>query len=396
MKILILGGDSDSNLGDTAILAALCQCLSSARPDARLTVTGFSGRKLTLPGVTTLIAGGPARMGALMRVARQQQLIILGGGGLFQDDDSRIKMPYWGSKLAALRACNDNIVGHSLGAGPLSHPESRAFARLACGVMRSVSVRDEFARTALSPCTRRTIGIVPDPAFMLTPASAEDAIRILATTGLPAHRPIIGVALRRWFHRRGGFIPHRIRAWAGMDKRHGTAEMDELLDQVGRAVSSLARETGASVLLLPTYCVAHEGDDLVCERLIQRLPGVPAKVLRLNDPRLYKAVTGRLILMISARMHPLILASAMGTPIVGLAYNGKFDGLFDQLGTRSRMLWLNEALQGGMDARLVDLAHAALADRSALLERTRALAQIAADRTAALVDPAVNVLSASC
>ncbi len=386
MNILLLGGDSDSNLGDTAILAALCQCLSAAAREVRLTITGEPGRKIRLPGVASIVPGGPAGMGALLHAASQQQLVILGGGGLFQDDDSRIKMPYWGSKLALLRAFNANLVGHCIGAGPLQHTESRVFARLACWTMKSVSVRDEFAKAALARCTRQPIDVVPDPAFMLSPASPANAVRTLRDTGLDLNRPVIGVALRRWFHRRGGFIPHRIRARAGWDRNHGSSEMDRLLDSIAKAVRALAAEMGASVLMLPTYCAPHEGDDVVCERLAQRMPDLATAVLRLDDPALYKSITGRLALLISARMHPLILAAGMGTPIVGLAYNSKFRGLFSQLGIPPRMLWLEDSLQEPLEAQLVSLAHEAFADRSALTQRARALAEVTAARTVALLD----------
>jgi polysaccharide pyruvyl transferase WcaK-like protein len=396
MNILLLGGDSDSNLGDTAILAALCQCLNAAACDMRLTITGEPRRKIHLPGVVSIVPAGPSGFGAQIRAVAQQHLVILGGGGLFQDDDSRIKMPYWGSKLALLRAFNANLVGHSIGAGPLKHRESRAFARLACWTMKSVSVRDEFAKAALAPCTRHPIDVVPDPAFMLAPAPPENAVRTLREAGLDPRRPVIGVALRRWFHRRGGFIPHRIRVRAGLDHDHGSSEMDGLLDSIARAVRALAVDLDASVLMLPTYCSSHEGDDVACERLVQRLTGLTTAVLRLDDPALYKAITGRLALLISARMHPLILAAGMGTPIVGLAYNSKFQGLFDQLEIPRRMLWLEDSLQGSLDAQLISLAHEAFSDRAALTRRAQVLAKTTAARTVALLDlatPMVNTRS---
>lgn len=49
--------------------------------------------------------------------------------------------------------------------------------------------------------------------------------------------------------------------------------------------------------------------------------------------------------MVSARMHPLILAAGSGTPIVGMAYNGKFCGWFGMLGLPDRYLWLRDFKQ---------------------------------------------------
>src|SRR5262245_23582676 len=133
---LIVGGDSDYNLGDAAILAALCHCFARSPARTSITITsGISGPvtstfaadggiagaiSTALPGVVTRIARGWRE---ILACAREQNLIVVGGGGLFQDDDSRVKMPYWTARVAALRLANRNVVGHCVGAGPLRHAE---------------------------------------------------------------------------------------------------------------------------------------------------------------------------------------------------------------------------------------------------------------------------------
>ena len=173
-KILLLGGDADANVGDTAILKSLYQCIARARPDVRVCVlsnrpgfgelltSGSGGARADL----AVLPRGPCGFASLVRAAPAQNLIMVGGGGLFQDDDSRMKMPYWAARIAFLRALNARIVGHSLGAGPLEHAESRGCVRMACGALRSVSVRDRFAQRWLSSSLGREVGVVPDPAFM--------------------------------------------------------------------------------------------------------------------------------------------------------------------------------------------------------------------------------------
>jgi polysaccharide pyruvyl transferase WcaK-like protein len=394
-KILLLGGDADANVGDTAILKSLYQCIARAWPGAQVCV--LSNR----PGFGELLTGGargararlsvlprgPGGFASLVRAAPAQNLIMVGGGGLFQDDDSRIKMPYWAARIALLRALNARIVGHSLGAGPLEHPESRGCARMACGALRSVSVRDRFAQRWLSGSIGRNVDVVPDPAFMLEPVSEEAARAFVRSLGLAPGRPVIGVALRRWFHRRGGFIPHRVRALAGLDRGEGRAQMATLRADVARALRSLSRRLDASVLLMPSYHAEHEGDARECSQLLSQLQGVDARMASITDPSLYKAVAGLTTVMISARMHPLILAASMGVPIVGLAYNGKFEGLFDLLGRRSGMSWMEYAgcALGGPARDLEALTEAALAEPNRLRERCEELAARTTASTCELV-----------
>ena len=206
-KILILGGDADANLGDAGILAATCQRFAEADPAVAITIVSRRRRAGELPGLAAVLAPGPRCFPSLLALARRQDLLVFGGGGLLQDDDSRIKVPYWAARLAALKAVQRNIVGLSLGAGPLAHAESRVCARLICNSLRSVSVRDEIARRWLQPCSRHPVSVVPDPAFMLRPASAAEAERVLRSLGLATDRPLLGVTVRGWFHRRGGSMP---------------------------------------------------------------------------------------------------------------------------------------------------------------------------------------------
>lgn len=390
-NICLLGGDSDHNLGDLAILVSLCQSISRARTGTRITVFANNRSVLQyLPPHTTALSRGASGFARLLGIASQQNLIVVGGGGLFQDDDSRIKMPYWAARIAMLRALNRNLVGHALGAGPLEHPESRQCARFACTVMRSVSVRDEFAQNWLNRCTDRNVPLVPDPAFMLTSATEEAARVYVRSIGLDPDRPIISVALRRWFHRLGGFVPHRVRSSLGMDQGSGQEEMSALAQNMANALRSIARRLDAQVMLMPSYNVAHEADSRECERLQQHMAEVQTRIALISDPALYKAVAGLSRLMISARMHPLILASSMGVPVVGLAYNGKFEGLFRLLGLKREVLWLNRFKGGAASAADVEqLAADALNDPTDLRHRAGELSDGVDRSTRELVTMAV-------
>ena len=180
----------------------------------------------------------------------------------------------------------------------------------------------------------------------------------------------------------------------GMDQGSGQEEMTAMARHVAEALRSLARRMDAAILLMPTYNVAHEADVRECNRLKEYLGGVPAHVALLSDPALYKAVAGQTKLMVSARMHPLILAAGMGVPIVGLAYNGKFEGLFRLLGLQREVLWLNQLKQGVCQqsktaADIEQLAADALNDRTDLQHRAALLAQSVQQSTHQLIESAL-------
>jgi polysaccharide pyruvyl transferase WcaK-like protein len=242
-------------------------------------------------------------------------------------------------------------------------------------------VRDRLAQAALAACTSRPVDVVPDPAFMLEAAPRRDAIDLLHSHDLEPGRPLIVVAARHWFHTRGGFIPNVVKARAGIGVARDERRFERLLDVLVDGLTHLARRLDAAVLLLPSYNVAHEGDDVVCEALARRLRDVTVRMARIVDPRLYKAVLGHAALIISSRMHPLILGAGMGVPLVGLSYNDKFRGLFDQLGMATGLLPLDDFPDRWGARELIAAAEAALDARDDLQHRAELLGTAVRRRT---------------
>jgi polysaccharide pyruvyl transferase WcaK-like protein len=372
-RILLLGGDADHNVGDRAIVSALSQCIVSHDPSAEVSIVASQGVGPGIRGVARMIPRGTSGIAGLCRAAVAADRILVAGGGLFQDDDSRAKMPYWAARIALLKSLNPRIAGHSIGAGPLRHVESRAAAGIACAALTTISVRDRLAQAALAACTSRPVDVVPDPAFMLEAAPRGNAIDFLRSLDLMPGRPLIVVSARRWFHSRGGFIPNVVKARTGIGVARDEQRFELLLGVLVDGLTHLARRLEAAVLLLPSYNVAHEGDDVVCEALAGRLRDVTVRVARIVNPRLYKAVLGHASLIISSRMHPLILGAGMGVPLVGLSYNDKFQGLFDQLGMAARPLPLDDFPDQWGSCALISAAEAALDGRGDLRHRAELL-----------------------
>ena len=289
----------------------------------------------------------------MLNWARKADLVICGGGGLFQDDDSLIKMPYWAIRLLLVRLLAKRVVGFSIGAGPLSHPVSRFFARLALYALSPCSVRDAPARAVLQPLTRKRIEVVPDPAFMLRAAPASAAEHLLQNARVPSGKILIGVAMRRCFHTSSNIVPYKYAAALGLGRVRGGAMMSRLIDSVASALNDAISQLDAHVVFMPSYNVPHEDDAAVCEALAKRLPNNRHSLLGIDEPEVYKAVTARVSLMLCGRMHPAILAASEGTPVIGLAYNQKFSGMFSLIGQESRCLSVRDLVLDEEPSRLV-------------------------------------------
>ena len=254
-------------------------------------MTGHAERDRRRLGIVPLPRTGG--FGALLREARRADLVLCGGGGLFQDDDSLVKMPYWAARLTLLRALTRRVAGFAIGAGPLEHPASRLFARAALRSLEPVTVRDALAAAALAPLTHKPVSVVPDPAFMLEPAPARAAAETLAAAGVPAGKPLVGVALRRWFHKGRDLLPYKYAAMLGLRSGRGRTQMATLVERRAATLDRVLAAAGAHAVFLPTYNVPHENDAEVCAAIARRMRSAEPTLLALDDPALYKAVAGR-------------------------------------------------------------------------------------------------------
>jgi len=222
--------------------------------------------------------------------------------------------------------------------------------------MQEVSVRDDLARALSEGLTSKPVRTVPDPALTLPPASKADAARLLRSAGVPADgSPVVGVALRRWFHQRRTLIPHKYAVKYGLRRVGGAEPLTRMIALLAEALDRLVEEKEAHVLFMPTYNVAHEGDDRISDAVLDKMKTRRKSLIRISDPRIYKAVAGRLSVMLAGRMHAAIFAAAMGTPVVGLSYNQKFEGFFRLIESEDRLLEIEDFVRNERTGELTGL-----------------------------------------
>lgn len=375
-QVLILGGDADGNLGDRAILQSMCHELRRVVP-AVIVYVVVSNPAQTVPfNGMKVITKGPLGLLALCRAAMRSDMVLCGGGGLFQDDDSLVKMPYWAMRVLLVRLFCKRIIGYSLGVGPLRADISKIFARLAFACMEQVTVRDIFAQTTAQPLTHKRVTVIPDPALLIIPETTEVVQLYMEKHGVPLDgRPLIGVAPRRWFPPRHRVIPHHIKSKIFPGPPQTVAEEAQMIKQIANVVDSLVHQHNAYIVFLPSYNLQHEGDMKLCENIVSEMESSSGTILQIDQPALYKGVTGMLDVLLGGRMHPTIFAMAMGTPCVGLAYNKKFYGFFESLDLSSQVMDVESfVLERRLDD-LIQLINHALHNKLDLSERVARLAQ---------------------
>ena len=296
MRLLISGYYGFGNIGDEAILAAILEQLPIRAPEAEIVVLSGNPRRTQAEhDVQAVSRRSPA---TVWRELRRADLLISGGGGLIQDTTSALSPLYYLGVLNLARLVHTPYMIFAQGLGPLRRRLSQRLTAWACGQAAAVTVRDEPSAAMLRnelALPAVPVHVTADPALLLSPCDSERTEQLLRNCGISAGQPAVGVSLRPW--PQGRFV----------------AAMPPL-------VRHLRESLGVQVLLIPFQ--SPEDLDLA-RRLAADCGGQTAVLDGVTDPREFLGVISSLDLLVSMRLHALILAAAGAVPALALSYDPK-------------------------------------------------------------------------
>jgi polysaccharide pyruvyl transferase WcaK-like protein len=191
-----------------------------------------------------------------------------------------------------------------------------------------IVARDEYSRALAQQFVgaEREVLLSPDVAFSLEAVKPEP-FELDSLPSRPASGKVIGLNVNGLMYN-GGYTRNNM---FGLKMRY-----TEFLPELIRAL--LAEHAGELWLVPHTY--AKDGDvesDNECsKKLMEKLPPVLRARIRIvnreYDPHQLKWIIGQCGFFVGSRMHSCIAALSQGVPCVGVAYSGKFDGVFNSVG----------------------------------------------------------------
>ncbi|OPZ81186.1 MAG: colanic acid biosynthesis protein [bacterium ADurb.Bin429] len=344
--VLLSGYYGFNNLGDEAVLGGLLAGLRAAAPTVRpVVLSGDVGATERLHAVEAIPRMG---LGAIRASLREADLFISGGGSLLQDVTSARSPLYYLGLLWLAQRAGVPTMALAQGMGPLRHPLNRLLARRILNQTRAITVRDDASEAFLASLgvDQPPIEVTADPAFLLEPDDSE-RLALWWEGHIPAGRPVIGVALRRW------------------DAANSVARYHAISD----ALAALAVETGALLLFIPMQF----NEDMRVALEISAWTPAENVVFDLElTPREMLALVARCAMIVAMRLHALIFATRQGVPAFGLAYDPKVLDFALAAGLPTPARWeeleantLADILRQAWEAR--DTQRAIIADCAAIL-----------------------------
>ncbi|WP_099023237.1 polysaccharide pyruvyl transferase family protein [Mycolicibacterium palauense] len=321
-SVLFLGTHGQANVGDELLLETF---LTELGADHTYAVNSYDPAATTaqLAGRfdVTVFDTGSDRLG-LLRSLWRCDVVVFGGGNILKElyrsvgrwRYSTLTMVLAVVLLARLMA--KPVLMANVGIGPVTSVPGRVLVRAILRLVWLISVRDEGSfRFAVSVgCVGHKLRLVPDAVWARDPES-----------------------LRGRTDPRGRAQDRPLRIALNLNKDVDAADQwGRFLDLLVTALDDVADTHRVEFHALPMQCGYKSGTDLeVLKEVLGRLDA-PVHIHAPTDHRQVAAIIAGCDVVVSERLHAIILSVVLGCPVVALPYDVKVRELATQLGVEKR------------------------------------------------------------
>jgi polysaccharide pyruvyl transferase CsaB len=296
MKIVISGYYGFGNAGDELILESIIAEMRS-RSAAEITVLSAA------PAVTAKRHGVTAlnrwNWVHVVRAVSRCDVLVSGGGGLFQDATGSLSLYYYLLVIFLAKFLNKKVFMYAIGVNRLKKLNGFVTARV-LNLADRITVREADSKNLLTVagCDKNKIELVADPVLL----------RTVVTRDIREKNPRIAFILRPQRHQ----------------QRRSAAAFAQLAD-------SLSQRLAARIIFIPFQPL----QDREFSGAVKAMMNCDADIVAWeNTDELCDAVAGT-DLVISQRLHGLILAVLYGLPLLGISDDPKIGRFLKELGQQN-------------------------------------------------------------
>jgi len=263
-----------------------------------------------------------------LRSIMKAEVLIWGGGHMLQDQSSAMDIPYHLINVFFAQAMGIPVILYGVEIGPINTKVGRFFSNKALKKINLILVRNQRSKAVLKKIgvNNPNVHVTTDPAFLVSP-DKHIAGKILKKHSIRRERPLIGIAPRKAFYKVSGLMPVYLRQKLNLMPRDFYKKFTLFKRKMASVGDYLVNTFDAQILFLPMDVAENQRDDLTCREIRDMMER--KKEAHLLEPGLNPSeVTGLIEVMdliISQRLHALILSCSTNTPMIAISSTGDQD-----------------------------------------------------------------------
>jgi polysaccharide pyruvyl transferase WcaK-like protein len=329
VTFLIWGGWYGSrNIGDTAILLGLRELINKVNPKQHFYIQALSTDidYTCTNGVTgkrALIKSDIFRIWPWFQIVKtfeKADRIIISGGTPIFDFSHGVRTIYFFLPILLQKP----FWFFGIGAKPIQNWYGKKYIPFIFNKAKGISIRDEGSKHVLTDLgiTENRINLTADSALFAPPADDCQVADLLQCYGIHDAERILVVAPRLLSQER-----KRLYLEENMDKK----VIEETPKKIAASLDQVSQKFDKIVFLAMHY-YGPDSDVPIINNILQFMRS--KNVVYLNEevrPLIAIGIFKKAILVFGMRLHSLLLAASMGTPVVGIAYEKKVKDLLSRI-----------------------------------------------------------------
>lgn len=212
-----------------------------------------------------------------------------------------------------------------------AHTVYKLLAKFALNKVDLITTRDETSVENLRKLgvTKPPVYAVADPALLLCPEKKANVEKILSKEGIPKDKLLIGITVSDFFtyyslqyHYPGSSAPY--------------IQHKKYMDTLAQVADYVIDKLGAFVIFVPME-MNVEGyainDRPMIQKIVRMMKHKNNVKMILGDyaPEELEGIFGKMDLLIGTRMHSVLLAAAVHTPMIAIAYESKVRAFMERI-----------------------------------------------------------------
>ena len=296
LHFLVSGYYGMDNAGDELIVSSLVLSLKTYFPGCIITVlSGNPTRTAAQLAVRSVYRKNPFN---LIKALIFCDVLITGGGGLFQDTTGHFSLYYYAGIMLWAYMLKKKTILYAVEISPVKSRLHRLLIRYLFNRSDILSVRNDESRKLIE-----LYGCKRDDAFMLSdPVLVSESARALFSS-FNSKKSLLAA----------GIVIRRISQYSGDHERFLSVYVDLL---------AACREQNIQPYIIPF----HKKEDVKFAALLKEKSKIDIPLYMWESPEELVTLFKNLSVVISSRLHGLILAMSLGVPSIGIIPEDDADG----------------------------------------------------------------------